>query len=87
MVARRYPPTRGLEDDEEGPEPPSPTGLYPGPVWDDNTPAATATALEDDEEGPEPPSPTGLYPGPVFDDNAGATATASAAEVVATGAP
>jgi hypothetical protein len=90
VVARRYPPTRGLADDEEGPEPPSPTGLYPGPVWDDSAPAATATAF-DDEEGLEPPSPTGLYPGPVWDDNApGApptTATAYAADVVTTAAP
>ena len=84
MVARRYPPTRGLDADE-GPDPPSPTGLYPGPVWDDNAPAATATALDDDPAGDDPPSPTGLYPGPIWDAAPGATSTASAAEPVAVG--
>jgi hypothetical protein len=44
--------------------PPSPTGLYPGPIW------ATGAALAaDDANEPEPeipPSATGLYPGPIW---------------------
>jgi hypothetical protein len=54
---------------DDVPEPPSPTGLYPGPVW--------AEAAGEDDDVPEPPSPTGLYPGPVW---AEGTAYAQAAE-------
>jgi hypothetical protein len=48
-------------------EAPSPTGLYPGPVW------ALGGGFSSDtiEEEPEiPPSATGLYPGPVWAESA-----------------
>ena len=56
--------------DEEGPEPPSPTGVYPDDVWAGGAPAAASLsygrALDAGDEGPEPPSPTGVYPDDVW---------------------
>jgi hypothetical protein len=63
-------PVRAYVDDEEAPEPPSPTGQYPGPIWADD-PGSLPAALGDIEEIPEPPSSTGQYPGPIWADDPG----------------
>jgi hypothetical protein len=55
------------EDSVTETEAQSPTGLYPGPIWADDSPAVAA-ALDSDEA--DPPSATGVYPGPVWADEA-----------------
>jgi hypothetical protein len=64
-------PTALLLEDDEVPEPPSATGVYPGPVWADE---GVALSLSDDDEVPEPPSATGIYPEPVWAEPAGQAA-------------
>ncbi len=67
---------------DEGPEPPSPTGVYPDDVWAGGAPAAASLgygrALDGGDEG-DPPSATGVYPDPVWAGGAPATAAGWAA--------
>jgi hypothetical protein len=57
---------------EETEVPPSPTGLYPGPIW--GTPSEVESmSLSNSDETAVPPSPTGLYPGPIWADDTAMT--------------
>jgi hypothetical protein len=58
---------RALGTDDNVPEPPSPTGQYPDPVWvEPGFAAAVGLDAGTDDDVPEPPSPTGQYPDPVW---------------------